>query len=124
MNAYDAMIKAAVHIEQNPHLYDFAFCRSPKGGETACMLGWLAHFMGTEKNGQAACHEMLGIHSVDFYMRTHEFYSAGSRLEYKNAVHILRGYAAKYLKPAEPETPNWLAIATATNAYRPAAVMP
>jgi hypothetical protein len=46
MNVYEAIMKAADHIERNPHLFDFDKERVPDCGTPGCALGWTAHFMG------------------------------------------------------------------------------
>ena len=49
MNIYNAILKAADHIERNPHLYDFYRSNVPNCGTPGCMLGWIGHFMGIPK---------------------------------------------------------------------------
>lgn len=46
MNLYDAIMKAADHIEQNPQLFDYHNIYVPDCGTPACALGWIGHFAG------------------------------------------------------------------------------
>ena len=45
MNVYEALLKAADHIERNPDLFDFYTERVPECGTPGCALGWAAYFM-------------------------------------------------------------------------------
>lgn len=47
MNVYEAMMKAADHIEKNPRLFDFDVCAIPNEcGTPGCALGWIGVFAG------------------------------------------------------------------------------
>lgn len=52
MNSFarEAILKAAAHIEQHPDQYKFLDCWTPDAGckarSTACLWGWIGHFMG------------------------------------------------------------------------------
>ena len=134
MNAYEATMKAADWIEKKPQLYNFSSAiRSPATThDGGCLIGWIAYFAGepsgqlcgTETEDSELCQKMVGCSFKDFIHRMGAIehgYTSDSGIAAKN----LRAYADRYLKPAAPEatTPDWLAIATATNAYKPAAVV-
>lgn len=128
MNAYEATMRAAEQIERNPQSFDFKTVHIPSSegcGTPGCAIGWVAHFMGSNDFTKTATCLTLGI-SGDFPDKV--FYDrmvtiCGGYAWTDSAAlcaATLRAYAAKYLAPAKPSTPNWEAIATATNAYRPA----
>jgi hypothetical protein len=59
MNIRQAILKAADHIEQNPHLYEFYQNEVPECGTPGCMLGWIGHFLGVRGSvGYQVCPAM------------------------------------------------------------------
>lgn len=103
MSIREAILKAADHIEANPHLYNFCFCLVPgMYGNQGCMMAWTAYFMGYAPGtcSQETAGEYLGVSTVEFLGRTGKH---GSRMVAENAVKDLRHYADKY-HPAEALT--------------------
>lgn len=127
MNAYEATMKAADHIERNPQLFNFSCAIVPDCGTPGCALGWIGYFMGIEGGrsiGNAIDKLGMSDHGKQFYDRM--WWVTGKNECWRDSPQMvaekLRLYAAKYLKP-EATTPDWLAIATATNAYKPAEIV-
>lgn len=52
MKVYNAIMKAADHIERHPELFNFIEVRVPDCKTPACAAGWISHFMGHEPVGQ------------------------------------------------------------------------
>jgi hypothetical protein len=120
VNVYEAVMKAADHIERNPWRYDF--CRainSPGVDGNGCLVGWIAFYMG-ETAGQrcgesldapeeieaSLCKRLLGIGFSDFVYRmgllNHELREAFTS-HAPTAATCLRRYASKYLTPPAPK---------------------
>lgn len=59
MNTYQAILRAADHIQQQPQLFDFERTRIPRDCHTpGCALGWIGFFAGRT---QARIPSMLGL---------------------------------------------------------------
>lgn len=114
MKLRDAILKAADHIEANPSLYDFGRFKSPECDTPACMVGWVAHFMGVPAGLNVwsglfdgpGCIGVMGVDDSAFMHRMmvlsveHDVWPAVNPTE---APEALRLYADKYC-PAEPVT--------------------
>lgn len=134
MNIYNAIMKAADHIERNPDLFSFSPILIPDCGTPGCALGWIGHFADcrSEKDGGLRSislvsltpyergtdvikhlgyeHPLLGDVTTDvFYDRMLEL-AGGYEWKRDAAVcaRALRLYAEKYHKP---KAPDWNAIA-------------
>ena len=116
MDIYTAVMKAADHIERNPHLFKFTESCVPDCGTPGCALGWISHFLG-ERPGQLFRAEVaLGFEHI---LGETEFYSRMDHLLVEwawnapSCVRALRLYAAKYLAPPKPaqQPPDWNALA-------------
>ena len=131
MNIHDAVMKAADHIERNPHLFEFDMNPVPHDcGTPGCALGWVGYFMRTgECAADVACVMSLpsepwaecvwgwqpNDHTPEFafYNRMTDI-SGGTKWTRDPIIcaSTLRLYAAKYLTPAKPaQTLDWNALA-------------
>jgi len=74
---YEAIMKAANHIESNPNLFGFTVSTIPECGTPGCALGWIAFFSGM-KVGRCVLEtaaEALGFPEKEFeYHMGHPFY--------------------------------------------------
>lgn len=122
LNIYDAIMKAADHIERHPKLFNFAEVWVPDCGTPGCALGWIGHFAGVKHDGYPqALSEIhvpraLTCASWDFYARL-ESLTGGPRWRNDAAICArgLRLYAAQYHsdEKAKPITaPDWQAMAS------------
>jgi hypothetical protein len=116
MNIYNAIMKAANHIERHPGEFDFNQIPIPGAcGTPGCALGWIGFFYGTGKcaqldngyNGAHAVAVLLGFSNAGpFYHRMGEL-DASRRWSCDPSLcaRTLRLYAAKYhtLKSAVPD---------------------
>lgn len=120
MNLYNAIMKAADHIERNPDEFNWNHVDVPDApgcGTPGCALGWIASFLGCTRDGLgfvAAAHALgVGDEHYIFYRRLDEFAPfAKWRQKASVCAFALRAYAAKYHgheKPASP--PDWNALA-------------
>lgn len=115
MNVYDAIMRAADHIEQNPSLFYFHSVRIPECGTPGCALGWIGHFMGLEAgSGITHATNKLGLDRDDeFYGRMRMVTGGKPWRETPQELAVnLRLYAAKYHAPTEAVSdrfPAWLA---------------
>lgn len=125
MNIYDAMMKAADHIERNPRLFNFDMCSIPGDcGTPGCALGWIGYFAGIKNDdekeiGAVAGHvsggcrieeSLLRISQRQFYERMDEFNSWWN-MSARKCAHAMRLYAAKYHVPKPVVVPDWNAMA-------------
>lgn len=117
-NIYTAIMRAADHIEKNPHLY--AFCgavATPREGERGCMIGRIA-FLAGERPGQCCgssgtdsevCERILGVTAPQFFERALDiYYQLGLDGTFNNpraAVAILHEYARRYHSDSKPGLP-------------------
>jgi hypothetical protein len=119
MNIRQAILKAADHIERNPHLFDFKVWLMPNDcGTPGCAIGWIGLFSGKtfEKGcwdidgprpGVSAnvCQPALGINAEEFYSRMdcidlQTAFEMRWRRNAENCARTLRLYADTY-HPAE-----------------------
>ncbi len=118
MNLYDAIMKAADHIEHFPHEFNFNSCRVPSStgcGTPGCAIGWITLFVGGEQTDRGFRKTIKLLVGKD---DGHVFYGlmddlAGYRWIYDAEICArgLRLYAAKYHAPVA--TPDWNALASA-----------
>jgi hypothetical protein len=112
MNIRQAVLKAADHIERNPHLYEFYRNEVPECGTPGCMLGWIGHFLGVKGSvGYEVCPAMglgegqdgfirNGIHelAVEESKRTNQW--ANYAGDAKTAARLMRLWVDRH-HPAE-----------------------
>lgn len=61
LNAYDAIMAAADHIEKNPALFRFAVSDTPRHcGSPGCALGWIGYFGSLGKDSHKVGIGLLG----------------------------------------------------------------
>ena len=121
MNIYDAVLKAADHIERNPGEFRFTENVVPDGcGAPGCAIGWAAHFCGLSGFSEPSCAGLFGVSHRGFYDRMDELTRFREVIDYDKSWYRnpakcaegLRLYAAKYLTPAKPaQTFDWNALA-------------
>jgi len=128
MNIYDAIMKAAEHIDLHPGLFNFMSPFSPSNdcGTPGCALGWIAYFMGDRNE----CVLKTAATALGFDLRKHPMHSGhpfydrmqklqGSPKRYGDSwrysatecARILRLYAAKYHTSPAAVVPDWNAMA-------------
>jgi len=112
MNVYEAIMKAADHIERHPNEFMFtaAFCPEKPGcGSPGCALGWIGAFMGLGARGfmevaMRLTGERFSTADDTFYGRMNNL--NGKRVDWRKnpdkCARALRLYAAKYHAPAKP----------------------
>lgn len=106
MNIRNAILSAANHIEQNPHLFDFMSVRVPENpcGTPGCAIGWIGHF--AEVGGWVA-HNVapaMGLKAAagdsdaahEFYRRMDALGKDGWRKDAEVCASALRLYADHY----------------------------
>lgn len=129
MNIYNAIMRAADHIERNQDYFDFGSCGIPPDcGTPGCAIGWVNFFSSTTSsvrvphsrafkpfdagrpviNSEAA----LGVNSGVFYLRM-----SAIAAKWQNGASIcagtLRLYAEKYHGHEKPApAPDWNVIAS------------
>lgn len=116
MDIYNAIMKAADHIERHPELFDFETMLVPACGTPGCALGWTAHFMQFDHEdanvGDFAA-KMLPWSEGAFYEKMNRVFGA-MRFDWIGdaalCARTMRAYAAKYHAPA-PVVPDWNAMA-------------
>jgi hypothetical protein len=109
-------MRAADHIERNPHLFEFLRIAVPECGSPGCAIGWVGHFAGQERGRivDGVCTDFFGVAPLTFYERLDKVYgSTGWQNDPAQCASALRLYAAKYLAPPKPvqPTPDWNAMA-------------
>jgi hypothetical protein len=120
VDAYNAIMKAADQIQNNPREFAIGAVQVPKGpgcGSPACALGWISHFAGVEANpcgfSNARVLKLLGINGDrEFYPRMSELNGERHTVETWNdwardaalCAHTLRLYAAKYHAPKRTDS--------------------
>lgn len=107
MNVREAILKAADHIERNPHLYDYQKIYAPECGTTGCAIGWIGHFLGMSGKDLDEICDAIGTTHSEFYERTEP---TGNVVAQECAVRSLRAYADRYhptsdTKCGRPMTP-------------------
>lgn len=132
MNIYDAIMKAADHIESNPREFDFYCIGVPENlcDSPGCAIGWINYFTGTSRGYRLAEHPeyylsrnsagrmsfdsdvCLGVDQTAVYTRLDALYE-GWRSSAGACAAALRLYANNYHAPAKPVTPpDWNALAS------------
>lgn len=121
MNIYDAIMKAADHIERNPS--EFRFLRSavpsaPFCGSPGCALGWIGVFSASKAidSGDVA-QQVLCVPNEDglsseltFYNRMNDLLSDTNWIRHADlCARGMRLYAKKYHHQITP--PDWKTIA-------------
>ena len=116
MDTYQAILRAADHIERQPQLFDFERTRVPRNCRTpGCALGWIGFFAGrTEARiramlGLSFLHRGIAIVTVDagsdpvitvsareFYERMDRLAACDWRRDAAQCAAALRRYAATY----------------------------
>ena len=100
-----AILKAADHIENNPHEFLYKEVCVPDCGTPGCAAGWIAHFMGV-KFGTPCwgtfLMPILGINSNVFIDRMDAIQFYHWRVDAQVCAATLRHYADKH-HPAEAE---------------------
>lgn len=118
MNIYDAIMKAADHIERYPREFNFDSCSVPKGpgcGTPGCAVGWMIFFFGSKELtfGRFARAHMGIEHEGHFYKRMNAFdFDDGPdwMKDARRCARNLRLYAAKYHSHEKPQpvAPDWV----------------
>src|SRR5438552_2834077 len=116
MNTYQAILRAADHIQRHPQLFDFERTRVPRNCHTpGCALGWIGFFAGRT---QARVRAMLGLSflhrgiaivtldagsdpiitvtALEFYERMDRLAACNWRRDAIQCANALRLYAATY----------------------------
>jgi hypothetical protein len=114
MTVYEAIMKAADSIEQNPHLFHFNAVSAPTCVSPGCALGWIGFHLGmkdldgpyTLDVGKALGFAYYTHISHPFYERMKDL-TGGMAWRDDTALCAkgLRLYAAKYHKPVSREIP-------------------
>jgi hypothetical protein len=119
MNTYQAILRAADHIERQPRLFDFERTRVPGNCHTpGCALGWIGFFAGRTQArvramlGLSFLHRGIAIVTVDagsdpvitvtareFYQRMDRLAARDWRRDATQCANALRLYAAVYHRP-------------------------
>lgn len=100
MDIYNAILKAADHIEKEPHLYNFYCNRVPDCGTPGCMLGWIGHFMGLTGSVYNDVAPVVGLSRrclVTFDMGAQ--YNELPMESVEDAVRVMRRFALRF-KPS------------------------
>jgi hypothetical protein len=120
MKAYEAIFRAAAHIDEHPALYDFNRTKVPRDCNTpACVLGWIGFFAGRfqarirARFGFSFVHRGIAIVTVDgsadplivvsareFYERLDELSLGSWREDSSVCAAAMRLYAERYHRPA------------------------
>lgn len=89
MNVYKAIMKAADHIERNPHDFKFTQAQAPdRCGSPGCALGWIGFFYGLDRidfgntfrgNVRRVSSQLLGLDWPDHI--GHPFYKRMDTIE-------------------------------------------
>lgn len=131
---YEAVMRAADHIERNPREFDFhspALPMAPGCGTPGCALGWIGYFGSVR--GYGGCGDRVPLYlglseeshpqyaggrfkhpTFAFYNRMDAVFGSNEWINSATAcARAMRLYAAKYLQPAKPEqqAPDWQAMA-------------
>lgn len=114
MDAYDAIMKAAEHVEAYPGEFDFRSTAAPRKahcGTPGCALGWIGTFYGFDRIREECGYDgpsgvanvVLGIGSAcDFYERMRGLGDLEWTTEGVLCANALRAYAKKYHALAKP----------------------
>jgi hypothetical protein len=117
-NIYDAIMKAADHIERNPELFQFHRIYVPECGTPACALGWIGFFVGSKDATRIATDGLTNVGYVaETALKIHDagvFYAfmqenAGLRWQ-RNAAECAAGMRL-FAKRYRDASPDWKTIA-------------
>lgn len=131
-NIYDAIMKAADHIERHPEEFEFMETRVPRScGSPGCAIGWIGHFAKTKparlfglvperpeyagKSIGVVCRQVIGVGGRSFYRRLDATGHRGWQENPDACAKALRAYAQKY---HAPQTPDWEALAKPDAGFR------
>jgi hypothetical protein len=119
MNAYQAILKAADHIQAHPALFDFERTRVPGDcGTPGCALGWIGHFAGRTQaripllfglsflhrgiaivTTEGGADSVITVTAREFYERM-DFLAVGNwRQDARVCAGAMRRYAESYHRP-------------------------
>jgi len=125
MKIYDAIIKAAAHIERNPELFDYRLSHIPNCGSPGCAIGWIGHYLGVPRSLSVVTQskQIIGVewgyrgNGKTFVERMDAFESEAFGLWRRDAAEcarVLRLYAEQYHGHERQNTvtpPDWNTIA-------------
>lgn len=106
LSVYQAIMKAADHIERNPREFSFGRVFVPTAcGTPGCALGWIDFFLKTSSrvNPGWITSDPLGVDDSLFYARMKELASPHWVVEASECVAGLRLYAEKYHGYEKPQ---------------------
>jgi hypothetical protein len=121
MRTYDAILRAADHIDRHPKLFDFGRTRIPADRRTpGCALGWIGYFAGRTKAripimlGLSFVHRgiaivtpeggtdaVITVTAIEFYERMDSLAIGAWRKDAHACADAMRLYAERYHKPIE-----------------------
>lgn len=111
MNIYNAIMKAADHIEKNPTEFAWHSCvvpSIPHCGTPGCALGWIGSFMQAETISCVAIAMNCGG-ELSFYNRMDELEDHyGWTRNASDCARALRKYAEKYHATDKPERTDFI----------------
>lgn len=125
MKVYDAIMKAADHIEQHPKGFNFMLTGIPTCRTPGCALGWIGVFCGAPRSITEVSKNFLKLPpvleagywstNVTFYNRMNDLGGEDWKWNAASCAKALRLYAEKYHgdeKPTQPreETVPWSAL--------------
>ena len=113
---YDAIMKAADHIERHPNDFYYQSNLVPYScGTPGCALGWIGHFLGLRGSVHTEVLPAIGLRDLlDFSMsRMDELVPVFSdwRHDPPECARALRLYAEKYHGHEKVRVPDWNAMA-------------
>jgi hypothetical protein len=115
MNVYEAILKAADHIETNPKLFNYSENRIPDCGTPGCALGWIGHFLGLKGDYETVLQQMGLHHLTEFSADRMDVVGGVMSFWRHNAqacAKTLRLYAQEYHAPTKVASPpDWNAMA-------------
>jgi hypothetical protein len=121
MDTYNAILRAADHIETNPRLFDFERTRVPSHCWTpGCALGWIGFFAGRTKaripamfgfsfphrgiaivTSEGGMDPVIPVTAHEFYKRMDSFAVGNWRKDAGACAKAMRFYAGRYHRPDE-----------------------
>jgi hypothetical protein len=126
MSVYEAIMKAAEHIENHPKDFNYgSVCVPGECGSPGCAVGWIGYFSNTNRGRfglSEVCREALGLLPELLYCggtvssygafenRMHQL-APGWAFNAASCAKALRLYAAKYHAPAKPPKPTQKLVA-------------
>lgn len=108
MNIYQAIMRAADHIEARPELFDFYAGNVPECDSPACAVGWIGHFAGMPAwtDHTDSTRALFGLDHWVWIERVfgRQWGDPGTRTADK-VPGLLRAYANKYHADQKPDIP-------------------